>query len=164
MTFYMIDVEATGQSPAVAEMSAFGSIAVPRDEGIYLGFLGIANPILYGNRSPVSPKVSCKTVSYNVMQEFAGWIGDTTNGQPIFISDNNGWDYQWINYYFWKFLGRNPFGHSSYNLGSLYKGLVRNLRKNFKHLRDTKHDHNPVNDCLGNVEAVIKLWKEYGLS
>jgi hypothetical protein len=71
----------------------------------------------------------------------------------MFISDNNGFDWQFVNYYFWRFCSTNPFGHSSTNLGSLYKGTQRNMRVNFKHLRKTKHTHNPVDDAMGNVEA-----------
>jgi hypothetical protein len=36
------------------------------------------------------------------------------------------------------FTGGNPFGHSSTNLGSLYKGMARDMFQNFKHLR-TRH-------------------------
>ena len=51
----------------------------------------------------------------------------------MFVSDNNGFDWQFVNWYFHAFLGENPFGHSSTNLGSLYKGLVKDFKKNFKH-------------------------------
>jgi len=67
------------------------------------------------------------------------------------------------NWYFHRFTGTNPFGHSSMNLGSLYKGLVRNLRQNFKHLRRTRHTHNPLDDAMGNAEAMLQLMQEYGL-
>jgi hypothetical protein len=49
------------------------------------------------------------------------------------------------------------------NLGSLYKGLVRDTSKNFKHLRKTKHTHNPVDDAMGNAEALLELAREFGL-
>ena len=71
----------------------------------------------------------------------------------LFISDNNGFDWQFVNYYFHHFLGRNPFGHSSTNLGSLYKGMQRDTKVNFKHLRRTRHTHHPVDDAKGNAEA-----------
>lgn len=32
----------------------------------------------------------------------------------------------------------------------------------WKHLRDTKHDHMPVNDAIGNAEVILKM-KEMGL-
>ena len=86
-----------------------------------------------------------------------------TNGRPVFVSDNNGFDWQFINWYFHAFLGKNPFGHSSMNLGSLYKGLVKDTKQNFKHLRQTKHTHNPVDDARGNAEALLHLRDAFGL-
>ena len=71
------------------------------------------------------------------MLEFKEWLGQNVKSQPRFISDNNGFDWQFVNWYFHHFLGKNPFGFSSQNLGSLYKGLARSMFVNFKHLRKT---------------------------
>jgi len=60
-------------------------------------------------------------------------------------------------------LGSNPFGHSSTNLGSLYKGVVRDMFVNFKHLRKTKHTHNPVDDARGNAEALLAIKEHFDL-
>ena len=67
------------------------------------------------------------------------------------------------NWYFHHFTGANPFGFSSTNLGSLYKGLVRDTTKNFKHLRKTRHTHHPLDDARGNAEALLAM-KEMGLT
>jgi hypothetical protein len=91
------------------------------------------------------------------MLDFAEWIKSVSVGQSIFISDNNGFDWMFICWYFHHFTGGNPFGFSSQNLGSLYKGLVKNTRKNFKHLRKTKHSHHPVDDAKGNAEALLTM-------
>jgi len=118
-----------------------------------------------------------------VMMEFAAWIRYSCQGRsialksgaaafsirenckdrPIFISDNNGFDWMFVCWYFHHFLNENQFGHSSQNLGSLYKGLVKDTFKNFKHLRKTKHTHNPVDDARGNAEALLTMIKENGL-
>ena len=81
----------------------------------------------------------------------------------MFISDNNGFDWQFINWYFHRFLAHNPFGFSSTNLGSLYKGLVKDTSQNFKHLRKTKHTHKPVDDAMGNAEALLHMNSVMGL-
>ena len=60
------------------------------------------------------------------------------------------------------FTGANPFGNSSTNLGSLYKGMVKDTSQNFKHLRKTKHTHNPLDDARGNAEALLAM-KAMGL-
>jgi len=96
------------------------------------------------------------------MSRFREWIVDTCKNRAFFISDNNGFDWQFVNWYFHHFEGANPFGYSSTNLGSLYKGLVKDTFVNFKHLRKTKHTHHPVDDARGNAEALLAM-KEMGL-
>lgn len=98
-----------------------------------------------------------------VMRRFADWVSAESKGRPFFISDNNGFDWGFMNWYFHRFLGSNPFGHSSTNLGSLYKGLVKDTYKSFKHLRETSHTHNPVDDAMGNAEALLKMKNDLGL-
>ncbi|MGC4088626.1 MAG: hypothetical protein QM756_12155 [Polyangiaceae bacterium] len=98
-----------------------------------------------------------------VMEEFADWLHALGKRRLIFISDNNGFDWQFVNWYFHHFLGRNPFGFSSQNLGSLYKGLVKDSFASFKHLRRTRHTHDPVDDARGNAEALLHMKQELSL-
>ena len=58
-----------------------------------------------------------------------------------------------------KFYGSNPFGWSSRRIGDLYCGMKMDSRANWKHLRKTRHDHNPINDALGNAEALLEIQK-----
>ncbi len=97
-----------------------------------------------------------------VMLDFENWLKKFP-GRPVLVSDNNGFDSMFISWYFNHFIERNPFGHSSRNLGDLYKGLVKNVRKNFKHLRQTRHTHHPVDDARGNVEALNHMTSNMGL-
>ena len=97
------------------------------------------------------------------MTEFKQWISNNSEGRPLFYSDNNRLDWQFINWYFIHFLGENPFGYSSTNIGSLYKGLVKDVFQNFKHLRNTKHTHHPVDDALGNARALLAMKNKMGL-
>jgi hypothetical protein len=96
------------------------------------------------------------------MRRFAEWLAASAGRRPQFVSDNNGFDWQFVNWYFWHFTGANPFGHSSANLGSLYKGLVRDTFQSFRHLRRTAHTHHPVDDARGNAEALLDM-KQMGL-
>jgi hypothetical protein len=94
----------------------------------------------------------------DAMQNFETWLQkNIPDKRPIFWSDNNGYDFAFMNYYFWQQLGRNPFGWSSANLGSFYKGMTGDFYSTFKHLRETKHTHNPVDDAKGNAEAMLKM-------
>jgi hypothetical protein len=79
----------------------------------------------------------------------------------VFVSDNPAYDFQWINFYFWRYFGENPFGHSGRRIADFYAGLVGDFRntQRWKRLRRTKHDHHPVHDALGNAEALIRIFE-----
>jgi len=164
----MVDIESDGPIPAEYSMICFGTVIV--DEPLNRTFYGKLKPVS-DQWIPDALKVSGfsreETLQFDdpqaVMENFSKWLTLYCKNQPIFISDNNGFDWQFINYYFYRFLGKNPFGYSSTNLGSIYKGLVKDTSKNFKHLRKTTHTHNPVDDVLGNAEALLYMKKEMGL-
>lgn len=167
MSYIMVDIEADGPIPGNYSMISVGAVLV--DKKLDRTFYGKLCPISE-NYIPDALKVSghsrAETLNFDepkkVMTDFEKWINQNSKGRPIFISDNNGFDWMFVCWYFHHFLGRNPFGFSSQNLGSLYKGMVADTFKNFKHLRKTKHTHNPVDDALGNAEALLKM-KELGL-
>jgi hypothetical protein len=35
--------------------------------------------------------------------------------------------------------------------------MVKDTFENFKHLRKTAHTHNPVDDAMGNAEALLEM-------
>jgi hypothetical protein len=168
MSYIMVDVETDGPIPPDYSMICFGAILV--DEKLDKRFYGQLKPIS-GKWIPEALQISGfsreETLLFpdpkETMLQFNKWIDENNKGNPVFISDNNGFDWQFINYYFQHFLSSNPFGYSSTNLGSLYKGLVRDTSKSFKHLRRTKHTHNPLDDVIGNAEALLHMKKELGL-
>ena len=167
MSQIMVDVEADGPIPGDYSMVCFGAIVVePSLDKIFYGKLKPVSENWIPEALAVSGFTREETLAFDdpktVMKEFASWVKSNSNGRPFFISDNNGFDWQFVNWYFHHFTGKNPFGHSSANLGSLYKGLVKDTFANFKHLRKTKHTHHPVDDARGNAEALLQM-KEDGL-
>jgi hypothetical protein len=167
MAYVMVDVEADGPVPGDYSMICFGAVLV--QEGLNRTFYGRLKPVSgqwIAGALAVSGFTREETLGFDepktVMESFATWLKETTKGRAFFISDNNGFDWQFINWYFWRFTGGNPFGHSSTNLGSLYKGMVKDTFQNFKHLRKTPHTHNPVDDAIGNAEALLEM-KRLGL-
>lgn len=168
MTYVMVDVETDGPIPPDYSMVCFGAVIV--NEALDKRFYGQLRPISE-HWIPEALKVSGysreETLRFDdpkeVMTRFGGWLRLNCKNALVFISDNNGFDWQFINYYFHHFLGNNPFGYSSTNLGSLYKGLVKDTSQNFKRLRKTRHTHNPVDDAIGNAEALLYMKKEMDL-
>lgn len=162
-TFVMVDVEADGPAPGLYSMIALGAIIV--EPGLLRTFEARLKPIsdqYIFDALAISGFSREETMKFDdpadVMTNFDQWLREQIpNGRIMFVSDNNGFDWQFVNYYFHKYLYRNPFGHSSTNLGSLYKGMERDLYVNFKHLRKTRHTHNPLDDARGNAEAMLTM-------
>lgn len=163
----MVDIEADGPIPGDYSMISFGAVVV--EEGPQRTFYGQLRPIsdrYIPEALAVSGFSREETMNFSdpelVMREFGEWVQSVAK-RPMFVSDNNGFDWQFINWYFYHFTGKNPFGHSSTNLGSLYKGLVKDMFVNFKHLRQTAHTHHPLDDAKGNAEAMIAMKNTLGL-
>jgi len=170
----MIDIEADGAVPHLYSMVSLGAVVIDPERKMDQTFYGRFKPIS-DEWVPEALAVSGHTREgcmnfpdpEKEMVRFDNWVREVSGtrrgrgGEECpdarFISDNNGFDWQWVNYYFHRYLGENPFGHSSTNLGSLYKGRVNSMFKNFKHLRKTKYTHHPVQDCIGNCEAVYAM-------
>lgn len=164
-----VDTEADGPIPGKYSMVCFGAVIV--EEGLKRTFYGQIKPIS-SEWIPDALKVSGFTREEHetfeepkkVMLMFAKWLKENVPGQPVLISDNPAFDWQWINYYFHFYLGFNPMGHSARRIGDLYCGMKNNIKlnKEWKKLRTVKHDHHPVNDAKGNASALLRM-KEMGL-
>lgn len=162
--YISVDVEADGPCPGIYSMIGLGAVCV---DDTKLNFCSKLIAPITDRYSPEALKAIAvtreDTIQHGddpgkVMDEFSTWISQICAHQrPVFVSDNNGFDWQFVNYYFHKYIGNNPFGYSSVNIGSLYKGLSKSMRANFKHLRDTPHTHNPLDDAMGNAEAMRKI-------
>ncbi len=162
MSYIMVDVEADGPIPGDYSMICFGAILVEP----------ALNRTFYGKLKPISDAFVPDSLAISgfsredclrfddprqVMERFAQWLDDVNTGRCMFVSDNNGFDWQFINWYFHHFLGHNPFGFSSTNLGSLYKGMQKNTFVNFRHLCKTPHTHDPLEDTRGHAEALLEM-------
>ena len=141
MSLIFVDCEAPYGvgSPSVGDMTEFGAVEYKSKE------------YFHG-----------KDCSKETFEQFEQWLSKVCGGsRPVFVSDNCAYDYQWINFYFWKYFNRNPFGHSGRRISDFYAGLTDNFynTQRWKRLRITKHDHNPVNDAMGNVEAFERIMR-----
>lgn len=163
MSNIIVDVEADGPAPGLYSMVSFGAVIL--SDKLDKTFYGLCRPLDDADWIPEALAVSGHSREEVLtfpdpaitMQGFASWIEKNSKGRAIFWADNNGFDWQFINWYCHKFLGYNPFGFSSQNINSLWKGITRDMFSSFKHLRKTKHTHHPVDDAIGNAEAMLAM-------
>lgn len=160
-----VDVEARGASPATGVMTEFGAV----DYGSRQVFHGVLYDSEPDPDNPAIPRLIEGGNTYDIsgiMDAFAEWIKQISGkSRPVFVSDNPAYDWQWINYYFDLYGIDNPFGYSARRISDFYAGLTGKWKntQTWKRYRVTPHDHNPVNDSMGNVEAFETIVKQYGV-
>ncbi len=167
MSWFVVDVESDGPVPGKYSMVSFGAILV--EPSLSRTFYGQTKPIAEAflpDALAVSGHSREQHMAFDdpaeVMIRFRDWLTATSQGRPIFVSDNVAFDWQWINYYFHAHLGANPFGHSGRRIGDLYAGMVKDSFAAWRHLKKTPHTHHPVDDAKGNAEAILGM-KAMGL-
>jgi hypothetical protein len=154
----VVDCEAWGGAPCVGELTEFGAVHYETGQWFH-------GKIWEHRVDPKNPAQSLRPIVLvetraNVFVDFRQWLTRLPDkNRPVFVSDNVAYDWQWINHGFWLHQGMNPFGHSGRRISDFYAGLTGNFSntQKWKSLRVTTHDHNPVHDAQGNVEALRRL-------
>ena len=168
MSYISVDVESDGAIIGEHSMVCFGAVVIEPT----------LKKTFYAQLKPISNKWDPSALAISgfsreehenfpepviAMYDFAAWIKNNSVGSPIFIADNNGYDFAWINFYFLKYYGSNPFGWSSRRIGDLFCGAEHNLHYRWKKHRKTAHDHNPLSDSIGNAEALLYFFEKYNI-
>jgi hypothetical protein len=168
MSLFVTDVESDGQIIGRHSIVCFGVVKLTSE----------LNTKFYGQMKPISDQWIPDALAVSgfsreehntfpepeyVMKTFADWLNKHSVGKPVLISDNNGYDASWINYYFHVYYGSNPFGWSSRRIGDLFCGAEHDMFYKWKKHRITTHTHNPVDDSCGNAEALLYLFKKHNI-
>ena len=171
----VVDVETDGPAPGLYSMIQLGAVVV-RDKGEFESFEVKFSPLegagFVDEALKVTGTTRAETLFYpspNIgMLLFKRWLESLVVKEShegrfdvrlVLVSDNLAFDWQFVNYYFHRFCGSNPFGHSGRRIGDLWSGFNCDYRKNseWKSMRRTSHTHNPVDDAKGNAEALIAM-------
>ena len=154
-----VDCEARGISPVHGTLTEFGAVHYDTRDTFY-GRLFEATP------DPENPAISIGgerlATDEEVAGSFAAWLREHLGGtRPVFVSDNPAYDWQWISGMFVRAGLENPFGRSGCRISVFWAGLNRNWSETqgWKRFRRTPHDHHPVHDAMGNVEAFEEIMR-----
>lgn len=169
MVDIVVDVESDGPVPGLFSMISIG-IVVAEEKLIteLLPFKALFKPIsLYWKHDALAisnisreeheayPEALDSTV------QMLHWLENiqkvTGGGRLTMWSDNPAYDFMWPTYYLHHYVGQSPLGWSARRIGDLWCGHKGSLKARWKHLRDTPHTHDPVDDAMGNAEALIKI-------
>ncbi|NEU99610.1 3'-5' exonuclease [Bradyrhizobium uaiense] len=129
--FVSVDVEAAGPIPGEFSLLSIGACSIYEPEKTFACEL---KPISR-NFDPKALEVSGFSLDElalrglapsDAMQAFTGWLSTVTgrNATPVFVGLNAPFDWSFVNYYFHRFSGGNPFGFTALDIKALYMGAA----------------------------------------
>lgn len=164
--FISVDVETAGPIPGEYSMLTLGACCVDQPSKTFscsikpisdkfvseaLEITGLSLESLAKNGLP--PDVA--------MQNFAAWVGSqcTQWELPVFVGLNAPFDWSFVNYYFHRFTGTNPFGFTAIDIKAVYMGATGSTWQDTRssamarRLNPTlQGDHDALHDALYQAE------------
>jgi hypothetical protein len=162
-----VDTEASGPCPTLGDLISFGAVVI--EPGLERTFRSPdMRPTCDAFQEGAYRSIGLtreEHLAYTATVEdgfrlFDEWLSGLRGNRYTLVTDNPAFDWQWINWGFHTYLGRNPFGHSARRIGDMAAGLSGkvNDHSSWKRLRRTRHTHDPLDDAKGNAEAFLALW------
>ena len=169
-----MDVEAAGPNPGQYSLLSIGACLVADAQRTFYVELQPVNDNFTPEALAVS-RLSLEELAERglppavVMARFEAWLAaEVPSGrQPIFVAFNAPFDWMFVNDYFHRFLGRNPFGHAALDLKAFYMGLtgVHWLETTMcyiaaRYLSNRKLTHHALRDAQDQAELFQKMLAE----
>jgi DNA polymerase III epsilon subunit-like protein len=168
-----VDVEASGQSPAVGSLLAIGACLVEDFQvGLYLELKPLpglpwdaaAERVHHLDRGQLAEQGLEPPLA---MTRFDEWLVSVGKGRrPVFVGFNAPFDWMFVADYFHRFIGRNPFGISALDIKSYYMGREgvtawAETARRFVERRypvTLPHSHHALEDARGQAELMRLLF------
>ena len=130
--FVSVDVETSGPIPGEFSLLSIGACVVFNPENTFECLLKPLN----SNFNPKALEVTGLSLDNlreiglkpkDAFKQFDDWLSTTSefDNSPIFIGFNTPFDWSFINYYFHRFLGKNPFGYTAIDIKSVFMGVTQ---------------------------------------
>ncbi len=129
-TYISVDIEAAGPIPSEYALLSIGACLVADPDRTFYVELQPDSTAVVESALAISG-LSLQHLTENgippleAMENFEAWIDHVTTegGRPVCVAFNAPFDWMFINEYFHRYLGRNPFGHSALDIKAYYMGL-----------------------------------------
>lgn len=172
--FISVDVETSGPNPSDYSLLTIGACTITgRQSTFYIELKPVSDnaqaEALAVSRLSMSRLAEKGHDPAAAMRRFDDWLREeTVAGQrPIFVAFNAGFDWMFVNDYFHRYLGRNPFGHAAIDIKSYFMGLwgVRFDETSMRHvgpryLGNQQLTHHALRDALDQADIFRKMLEE----
>jgi DNA polymerase III epsilon subunit-like protein len=169
--YISVDIEAAGPSPGIYSLLSIGACTVQNPQSTFYVELKPANDSKLPSALEVSGLDWDHLVNQGVrpsraMTDFADWIAEVTpeDSQPVFLAFNAVFDWMFVNEYFYRYLGSNPFGHKALDIKAYFMGMhgvsweetaMRFVAS--RYLDSRTLSHNALNDAQDQAEIFRRM-------
>ena len=167
--FISIDVETAGPIPGEYSMLSIGACLVadptvtfacelkPINDNADSAALEVTGLSLEAlRRTGLEPEAA--------MKGLRDWIAAAVEGGavPVFVGFNAPFDWSFVNYYFHRFIGGNPFGFTALDIKALYMGVTGCSWADTRSSRIAEHVHPSLHgdhDALHDAQYQAELFR-----
>lgn len=173
-TFFSIDVETSGPNPGQYSLLALGACTVFEPQETFyveiqpVGQLYTAEALRISNLDMQQLRLNGQPPQ-EAMRRFGEWATKVAGRgtRPVFVALNAPFDWMFVNDYFHRFVGRNPFGHSALDIKALYMGLTGADWQDThlsamaeRYQLDLELTHNALQDALDQAKVFRRVLTE----
>jgi len=128
--YIVVDVEASGPCPSQYSLLSVGACTVDRPRKTFYVELqpdkaGVMPEAMVVNGLSLERLAAEGLEAKSAMPLFAEWVAEAVsdNDRAVFTAFNAPFDWMFVNDYFCRYLGHNPFGHAALDIKAYYMGL-----------------------------------------
>lgn len=173
LAYVSVDIETTGPNPSQHSMLSIGACTLSRPRNTFYIEIKPLNSnfaheaIKTHNLNPDSlAKTGIQPAA--AMENFEQWLSTAVPRDicPIFVGFNAPFDWMFVNDYFHRFLGHNPFGHNALDIKAFYMGLVhgswaqssmREVSHHYLDLENRSLTHHALQDAIDQANMFEKM-------
>jgi ribonuclease T len=170
-TYISVDVETAGPNPGSYSLLSIGACLVYQPQtNFYIELQPVHEAVIEQalsiSKLDLAQLKARGTPPKEAMTRFAAWVSEVTptESQPVFVAFNAPFDWMFVNDYFDRYLGTNPFGHKALDIKAFYMGLegvpwseTNMNRVSDRYLSNQALTHHALQDAIDQAEIFRKL-------
>ena len=132
----MVDIETSGPILGRHSMTELGAVVGSQTCGVIDRFEALITPIseeVITSRNSFARAKTSGTAPGDAMRRFAEWTRPHCERRASFLARPAAFDWPWIVWYAWTYLGENPFGFKAVCASSWFEARGRTFRVDLPH-------------------------------